>query len=217
MPRNHNEPEKSSKLPTRTDGKRQNEDRKAIPRQQNSNNAGSSQQSTEKSNKSTDGHFGNKKVIPPIGFNRREESKDDDNNEQDFEIIDKGSLPLKLFDGKKQSLNELSEESMSYLWLRRIKEIFLHMADGKDEEEEDDPFIEFNMNLARTDLTNTCDRYIENERLALKKKVRFINSKLIHTATVSIHRIQVLRPRQRPVKKVVQHRVCKIALKNSTN
>jgi hypothetical protein len=183
MPRNYNEPEKSSRLPNKTDAKRQNEDRKAIPRQQNSSNAGSLQQSTEKSNKSTDGRLGNKKVIPPIGTNRLDESKDDDNNEQDFEIIDKGSLPLKLFDGKKQSLNELSEESMSYLWLRRIKEIFLHMADGKDEEE-DDPFVEFDMNLARTDLTNTCDRYIENERLALTKKVRFVNSKLIQTATV---------------------------------
>jgi hypothetical protein len=46
------------------------------------------------------------------------------------------------------------------------------MGDGEDEEE-DDPFVEFDMNLAKMDLTNTCDRYIENERLALAKKVIF--------------------------------------------
>ncbi len=43
------------------------------------------------------------------------------------------------------------------------------MADGKDAEK-DDPFVEFDMNVAKTDLTNTCDRYIKSERLALKKK-----------------------------------------------
>ena len=84
--------------------------------------------------------------------------------------MDQAFLPLKLFDGKKQSLRELSEETMSYLWLRRIKEIFLRMADGKDYQDFD-RFVEFDMDLARTDLMNTCDRYIENERLALSKKV----------------------------------------------
>ncbi|CAF4703057.1 unnamed protein product [Rotaria sp. Silwood1] len=118
------------------------------------------------------GRLGNKEKIPPIPSGRSHLDDDDgnvDDNEQDFELIDEGSLPLKLFAGKKQSLTELSEESMSFLWLRRFKEIFLRMGDGKDEQV-DDPFVEFDMNLAKTDLANTCDRYIENERPALTKK-----------------------------------------------
>ena len=106
-------------------------------------------------------NLSHKPVIPPISS---------DFNAQDSELVDQAFLPLKLFDGKKQSLRELSEETMSYLWLRRIKEIFLRMADGKDYQDFD-RFVEFDMDLARTDLMNTCDRYIENERLALSKKV----------------------------------------------
>ncbi|CAF1148691.1 unnamed protein product [Adineta steineri] len=120
---------------------------------------------------------GSKDVLPPISterLNRGNEYDNTDDSEEHFEIIDEGCLPLKLFDGKKQSLSELSDESMSYLWFRRIKEIFLRMDDGKDGQE-DDPFVEFDMSLARTDLMKTCDRYIENERSAVTKKVSFIN------------------------------------------
>ncbi|CAF3539810.1 unnamed protein product [Adineta steineri] len=115
---------------------------------------------------------GSKDVLPPISTerpNRGNEYDNTDDSEEHFEIIDEGCLPLKLFDGKKQSLSELSDESMSYLWFRRIKEIFLRMDDGKDGQE-DDPFVEFDMSLARTDLMKTCDRYIENERSAVTKK-----------------------------------------------
>lgn len=112
-------------------------------------------------------NLSHKSVIPPIISGH---------NTQDAELTDENFLPLKLFDGKKQSLNELSEESMSYLWLRRVKEIFLRMADGKDDRD-DDRFVEFDLDLARVDLMNTCDRYIENERLALSKKVTFYHKK----------------------------------------
>ncbi|CAF4091354.1 unnamed protein product [Rotaria magnacalcarata] len=88
---------------------------------------------------------------------------------QDDEITDESCLPLKLFAGNKESLSELHEEFMTYLWLRRIKEIFLHMGDGKNEQD-DDPFVQFDMNLAKTDLANICDRYIKNDRLALAEK-----------------------------------------------
>ncbi len=80
-------------------------------------------------------------------------------------------MPLKLFDGKKQSLNELNAQSMDYIWQRRIKEIFLRMNIGRDDK--DDSFVEFDMNLAKTDLANTCDRYMENERITLTKQVCF--------------------------------------------
>jgi hypothetical protein len=185
MPRKNNAVEKSSKFQTTTnnriDVKPPNEELKKIKRQKNINNIGSvNQPATKFIKKITDGRLANKEALPPIPSarsNYHDDYNNTDNNEQDFETIDEGYLPLKLFDGKKQSLNELSEESMSYLWLRRIKEIFLHMGDGKDEQE-NDPFVEFDMNLARTDLVNTCDRYIENEQLALAKKVIFDD---IHT------------------------------------
>ncbi|CAF1307133.1 unnamed protein product [Adineta ricciae] len=113
-----------------------------------------------------------KEVIPPIPPSRTnlDNNYDDINgNTAYLDTADEDSLPLKLFDGKKQSLSELSEEFMSYLWFRRIKEIFLHMDSGRDGQDED-PFIEFDMNLARIDLMNACDRYIENERIIVTKK-----------------------------------------------
>ncbi|CAF1393835.1 unnamed protein product [Adineta ricciae] len=163
MSQNYKQKEKSSKVLTttssRSDIKREQKDGKPTPLPRNTNNIGfktASKLITNVSNNS----LSHKPVIPPIlsGYNT-----------QDSELIDQSFLPLKLFDGKKQSLNELSEESMSYLWLRRIKEIFLRLADGKDDRD-DDRFVEFDMDLAKIDLMNTCDRYIENERLALSKK-----------------------------------------------
>ncbi|CAF4071804.1 unnamed protein product [Adineta steineri] len=115
--------------------------------------------------------LGTKEVLPPIPPSRTNldnDYGDIDDSVQDFDTIDEDSLPLKLFDGKKQSLDELSEESMSYLWFRRIKEIFLHIDYTKDNQA-DDPFIEFDMDLARVDLINACDRYIENERIIVTK------------------------------------------------
>ncbi|CAF1343170.1 unnamed protein product [Adineta steineri] len=115
--------------------------------------------------------LGTKEALPPIPPSRANPDNDYDgidDNVHDFNTIDEDSLPLKLFDGKKQSLDELSEESMSYLWFRRIKEIFLHMDYTKDNQA-DDPFIEFDMDLARVDLINACDRYIENERIIITK------------------------------------------------
>jgi len=109
--------------------------------------------------------------ITPSKSRQNGEYEKVDDIKPDAEVIEANSLPLKLFDGKKQSLGELNAESMTYIWLRRIKEIFLHMSAGRDDE--DDPFIEFDMNLAKTDMANTCDRYIENERITLTKQVCF--------------------------------------------
>ncbi|CAF2711151.1 unnamed protein product [Rotaria sp. Silwood2] len=153
--------------------KQQNGELRQTARQKNVDNAGSSYQSATKFIRNLKGdRLGNKEKLPPIPPARSYFDDDDDDvndNDQDFELINEDSLPLKLFAGKKQSLTELSEESMSYLWLRRIKEIFLRMGDGKDEQV-DDPFVEFDINLGKADLANTCDRYIENERPALTKK-----------------------------------------------
>jgi len=161
-----------------TDVKQQDNRLKQFLGKNNRNNVGPVHKSDSNVTKSSsDDRAKNKDVLPPIpsARSRRDDKYNNtDNNEQDFEVIDEGFLPLKLFDGKKQLLNEISEESMSYLWVRCIKEIFLHMGDGKDEQD-DDPFVEFDMNLAKTDMANTCDRYIENERLALSKKVIFAN------------------------------------------
>jgi hypothetical protein len=118
-----------------------------------------------------------KDPLPPItrvNSQKNDEDEKVDGKNPDAEVLEENHLPLKLFDGKKQSLDELNAESMAYIWLRRIKEIFLHMNTGRDDE--NDPFVEFNMNLAKTDMANTCDRYIENERITLMKQVCFLRS-----------------------------------------
>jgi hypothetical protein len=113
-----------------------------------------------------------KNPLPPITSNnsqQNDEYENVDDGKPDIEVIKGHNLPLKLFDGKKQSLDQLNAESMTYIWLRRIKEIFLHMDAGTNDK--DDPFIEFDMNLAKTDMANTCDRYMENERITTMKQV----------------------------------------------
>lgn len=67
-------------------------------------------------------------------------------------------LPTKVFKSKKTSVNNLSQGCCSYLWFRRIKEIFLVM--GK----QIDAFSKFDMDLARTDMIQTCEQYLESER-----------------------------------------------------
>jgi hypothetical protein len=101
-----------------------------------------------------------------------------DDTTPDDEVAEQNSMPLKLFDGKKQSLDELSAESMTYIWMRRMKEIFLHMNNSKNENDEIDPFVEFDMKLAKADIDKTCDRYIENERITVMNQVKlFSNTK----------------------------------------
>jgi hypothetical protein len=67
-------------------------------------------------------------------------------------------LPTKVFKSKKTSVNDLDQAVCSYLWFRRIKEIFLVM--GK----QNDAFSRFDMELARTDMIQTCEQYLESER-----------------------------------------------------
>ena len=67
-------------------------------------------------------------------------------------------LPTKVFKGKKTSVNDLSQAASFHLWFRRIKEIFLVM--GK----QNDAFSRFDMELARTDMIQTCEQYLESER-----------------------------------------------------
>jgi len=68
------------------------------------------------------------------------------------------ALPTKVFKAKKTSINDLSQAACSYLWFRRIKEIFLVL--GK----QNDAFSRFDMELARTDMIQTCEQYLESER-----------------------------------------------------
>jgi hypothetical protein len=68
------------------------------------------------------------------------------------------ALPTKVFKSKKTSVNDLSQAACSYLWFRRIKEIFLVL--GK----QNDAFSRFDMELARTDMIQTCEQYLESER-----------------------------------------------------
>lgn len=67
-------------------------------------------------------------------------------------------LPTRVFKAKKTSVNDLSQAACSYLWFRRIKEIFLVM--GK----QNDAFSRFDMELARTDMIQACQQYLESER-----------------------------------------------------
>ena len=68
------------------------------------------------------------------------------------------TLPTKVFKAKKTSVNDLSQAACSYLWFRRIREIFLVM--GK----QNDAFTRFDMDLARKDMIQTCEQYLESER-----------------------------------------------------
>ncbi|CAF1256342.1 unnamed protein product [Didymodactylos carnosus] len=79
-------------------------------------------------------------------------------NEENYQGID--CLPLKIFDGTKTSINDLTEASITYMWLRRIKEIFLAMSKRSN----DDPFVERDMAIAKADMHQTCTRYIESIR-----------------------------------------------------
>ena len=67
-------------------------------------------------------------------------------------------LPTKVFKAKKTSVNDLSQAACSYLWFRRIKEIFLVM--GK----QNDAFTRLDMEIARADMIKTCEQYLESER-----------------------------------------------------
>jgi hypothetical protein len=67
-------------------------------------------------------------------------------------------LPMKVFAANKTSVKDLSQALCSHLWFRRIKEIFLVW--GK----QNDAFTRFDMDLARKDMIQTCDQYLENER-----------------------------------------------------
>jgi hypothetical protein len=121
-----------------------------------------------------DQRLSTKAPLPPITQSKSQQNDEYekvDNRKSDIEVSERNSMPLKLFDGKKQSMNELNAQSMAYIWQRRIKEIFLHMNIGRDDK--DDPFVEFDMNIAKIDMANTCDRYIENERITLTKQVCF--------------------------------------------
>ncbi len=68
------------------------------------------------------------------------------------------ALAIGVFKAKKTSVNDLSQAACSYLWFRRIKEIFLIM--GK----QNDAFSRFDMELARTDMIQACQQYLESER-----------------------------------------------------
>ena len=68
------------------------------------------------------------------------------------------ALPTKVFRAKKTSVNDLSQGQCSYLWFRRFKEIFLLMGN------QNDAFSRFDMDLARNDMIETCDQYLESER-----------------------------------------------------
>lgn len=67
-------------------------------------------------------------------------------------------LPTKVFKAKKTSVNDLSQAASFHLWFRRIREILLVM--GK----QNDAFSRFDMDLARTDMIQTCEQYLESER-----------------------------------------------------
>lgn len=75
------------------------------------------------------------------------------------------ALPLKIFDGTKKAISDVSEQSRSYFWIRRIKEIFLQMGTNEG------VFVDFDMSLARADMLAACDVYVRNDSSKLKKKV----------------------------------------------
>ena len=68
------------------------------------------------------------------------------------------ALRAVVFRAKKTSVNDLSQGACSYLWFQRFKEIFLLL--GK----QNDAFSRFDMELARTDMIQTCEQYLESER-----------------------------------------------------
>ena len=67
-------------------------------------------------------------------------------------------LSSTLLTKKKKSLNDLSKSISYHLWFHRIKEIFLVL--GK----QNDAFTRFDMDLARKDMIQTCEQYLESER-----------------------------------------------------
>jgi hypothetical protein len=73
---------------------------------------------------------------------------------------EKMHIPLKIFDGKKVSISELNQASSSYLWLRRIKEIFLVF--GTDAE--NDPLVIHDTNYARKEMMETTEIFLENAK-----------------------------------------------------
>ena len=89
-----------------------------------------------------------------------------DKDTVDFDTDDtENALPLKVFDGTKRGIIDVSQQSRSYFWLRRIKEIFLKMGTTNE------PFVAFDMELARTDMLATCDVYLRHYFSKLKNKV----------------------------------------------
>jgi hypothetical protein len=73
---------------------------------------------------------------------------------------EKMHLPLKIFDGKKASITDLTEASSSYLWLRRIKEIFLVFGTNA----ENDPLIIHDTNYARNEMIETTEIFLKNAK-----------------------------------------------------
>ena len=71
-------------------------------------------------------------------------------------------LRIEIFQGEKKNIKDLSIGSCSYLWFRRIREIFLLM--GKDR----DAFTKVDMKLAREDMIETCDQYLESELVRVR-------------------------------------------------
>ncbi|CAF4949745.1 unnamed protein product [Rotaria sp. Silwood1] len=67
-------------------------------------------------------------------------------------------MPTKLFDGTRTSLRDLDQAACSYLWFRRIKEIFLVIGDQTD------AFSCSDMTLARDDMIETCEQYLANTK-----------------------------------------------------
>jgi hypothetical protein len=73
---------------------------------------------------------------------------------------EKMHLPLKIFDGKKASISDLNQASSSYLWLRRIKEIFLVFGRNA----ENDPLVIHDTNYARKEMMKTTEIFLQNAK-----------------------------------------------------
>ncbi|CAF1457258.1 unnamed protein product, partial [Didymodactylos carnosus] len=73
---------------------------------------------------------------------------------------EKMHLPLKIFDGKKASISDLNQASSSYLWLRRIKEIFLVFGTIA----ENDPLTIHDTKNAREEMMETTNIFLEAAR-----------------------------------------------------
>ena len=62
-----------------------------------------------------------------------------------------------VFQAKKKNIQDLTEDLCTYLWFRRIREIFLVMGRVKDD------FMQRDMELAREDMIDTCEKYLDSE------------------------------------------------------